>query len=460
MAAFSQRGGAQSMVARFCGSTLAALVCCLALAVPVRAQSLIRDAEIEYSLRELARPIATAAGLSPSQLRVLVIHDSSLNAFVTDGRTIFIHSGLLLKLTTAQEVQAVMAHEMGHIANGHIIRRLSNTRTANSAAALGLALSAAAAVAGADSKAAAGLALGSSSTAQRLLFAHTRAEETSADLAGVRYMARAGIDPQAMVDVLDIFRGQEALNISRQDPYVLTHPLTRERVRALKGFAAAYGGAAKTDAAADYWFARAQGKLGAFLQNPGYTLRRVGTKDQSDVALMRRAVAYHRKPDTRAALREIDKLVAKRPKDGYAQELRGQILLESRNFATAVNAYGRAVQLAPKEPLILAGYGRALLALNTRDGNRRALSALERARARDPFDPVMLRDLGVAYARAGNNGMASLAVAERYALLGRLDDAAVHAKRASGLLPRGSTGWRRAQDILAAAKAAPNQRKR
>ncbi|MGB8622860.1 MAG: M48 family metalloprotease [Paracoccaceae bacterium] len=424
-----------------------------ALAPSARAQSLIRDAEIEHALNLIARPLASAAGLSPSRLRIMVLQDSTLNAFVFDGRTIFVHSGLLLKLKTAQQVQAVLSHEMAHIANGHITRRLSNVRTANSAAAMGIIMSMAAAAAG-GGRAAAGLAIGTASSAQRVLFAHTRAEESSADQSGIRYMVRAGIDPEAMVEVLDLFRGQEALNVSRQDPYVMTHPLTRDRLRRVEGYAAAYGTGGTPEPEAEYWFARAQGKLGAFLQNPSYTLRRVGGADQSDAALMRRAVAYHRQPDEAKALREIDKLAAKRPKDGYVQELRGQILLESRRFDAAVSAYDRAVQLAPDEPLILAGYGRALLALDTGKANRQALSVLEKARARDPFDPRMLRDLALAHARAGNDGMASLATAERYAVQGRLKDAAIHAKRAEGLLPRGSSGWLRAQDVLAAAKNA------
>ncbi|MBL3564863.1 M48 family metalloprotease [Rhodovulum sulfidophilum] len=415
-----------------------------------RAQSLIRDAEIEYALKRLTQPLAVAAGLSPERVRVMVLQDSSLNAFVLDSQTVMVHSGLLLRLESAAELQAVISHELAHIANGHITRRLSNMRSAGSAAAMGMLMSLAVAAAG-HADAGAGIAMGSSSTAQRLFFAHTRAEEASADQAGARYMARAGISPQAMVKVLEIFRGQEALSQSRQDPYVLTHPLNADRLRNARGYASAYSGAVQSDPEADYWFARARGKLGAFLQNPRYTLRRA-EKDKTAVGMMRRAVAWHRTPDARRAMAEIARLEAARGSDPFVQELKGQILLESRQFGPAVQAYARAVQMAPKEPLILAGYGRALLALDRPAENRKALAALEKARARDPRDPRMLRDLAVAYARTGNNGMASVATAERYAVAGRMKTAAVHARRAEGLLPRGSPGWLRADDILAAAE--------
>jgi len=421
------------------------------------AQTLIRDAEIEYALRQLTRPLAEAAGLSPSDLRVMVLNDNDMNAFVLNGQTVMIHSGLILRLERAEQLQAVIAHELGHIANGHITRRLANMRDARSASAMGLLMSAAVAAAGGGS-AAAGLAVGTASAAQRRLFVHTRAEEASADQAGIRYMARAGVEPGAMVEVLDMFRGQESLSTTRQDPYVRTHPLTADRLRAIKGFAAAYEGRAKDDPEADYWFDRARGKLGAFLQSPRYTLRKVDRNDTSSIAHMRRAIAYHRVPDTDKALAEMRALEAQRPNDPYVEELKGQILLESRRFGPAVQAYARAVQLAPREPLILGGYGQALLALQTPDGDRKALAALEKARARDPYQPRLLRDLAVAYARNGNNGMASVATAERYAVMGRMDTAAVHANRALGLVPRGSPGWLRAQDIASAAESAKDRR--
>jgi len=446
---------------RQAAASRAALAMALMLAVLLapalaRAKTLIRDAEIEHSLAELMRPIANAAGMSGGSLKVLVIADNSMNAFVLNSQTVAVHSGLLLRLDSAAQAQAVIAHELAHIANGHLTTRVANMRNARTTAAMGLLMSAAVAAAG-GGEAAAGLAIGSQSTAQRLLFAHTRAEEASADQAGIRYMARAGVDPNAMVEVLEIFHGQESLSAARQDPYVRTHPLTADRLRAIKGYAAAYSGKAVPDAEADYWFARAKGKLGAFLQNPRYTLRRVGD-DPSTISTMERAIAYHRTPDPAKAIAEMNRLEAALPNDPYVEELKGQILLESRRFGPAVDAYARAVQLAPREPLILAGYGEALLALDTPDGNRRALSALEKARARDPYNPTLLRNLAVAYARAGNNGMASVATAERYALMGQLGTAALHAERAMGLVPRGAPGWLRAEDILSAAQSAKARR--
>jgi len=427
----------------------------LTVTSPARALTLLRDPDIEYALKRLSEPILKAAGLSPTRVDILLIDDRSLNAFVVDSSNIFIHSGLILKMKTPEMLQSVIAHEAAHIANGHLMRRPVALRNARTAAGLGVALAAVAGAVSGNAQAAAGAAVGASSTAMRMFMSHTRAEESSADHAGVRYMARAGIDPQGAVEVMDIFRGQEALSAARQDPYARTHPLSSDRYRVLKRLAAAHSDKGQPDEKARYWFARAKGKLSAFMRSPKWTLTRAGESGFEDVRLMREAIAYHRQSDLQAALSRIDKAIAMRGDDPYLHELRGQILMENRRFADATAAYGRAVEQAPRNALVLGAYGRALL---SRGQTRQALDILERARAIDGRDPRVMRDLGVAHSKLGDNGMASLVTAERYAIAGRLEDAEIHATRASDLLPRGSAAWQRAQDVLSAAKAAKQRR--
>lgn len=431
---------------KFTLALFAALVASLGMASGLRAQVLLRDPEIEYALNQLSGPIIQAAGLSADRLKVLVIKDDTLNAMVADTQHILINSGLFLRLKTRAELQSVIAHEVAHIANGHISRRISNSQAAGTLAKLGMLLSLGVAAAG-QIDAAAGLAIGTSSAANRAFLAHTRAEESAADQSAVRYLASVGVTPQAMLDVLELFRGQEFLSAARQDPYAQSHPLTRDRIRRLKGYAAAYKDRERPNPQADYWFARGQGKLSAFLRAPSWTLRQLRAGDTSDTALIRRAVAYHRMPKEAAALKEINTLIARRPRDAFAYELKGQIQLESRDFSGATKTYGKAMSLRPKNALIIAGYGRSLLVSGK---PRAALKVLEKARARDFRDPGLLRDLATAYAQIGQNGPASLATAERYAIQGRMGDAAIHAKRAMGLLPRGTPGWRRAEDIIVA----------
>lgn len=419
-------------------------------ALPAQAVTLLRDPDIEHALRQLAKPVLTAAGLSSARIKILVIDDRTLNAFVIDANHIFIHSGLITKLTSAEELQAVIAHEAAHIANGHIARRVMNARTAKGVAGIGLALAAVAAASG-SSEAATMLGIGVSSSANRVFMSHTRAEESAADQSAVRYMARGKVDPQGAVRVMEMFSGQELVSELRQDPYARTHPMSRTRLRHMKALADAYGGKIKPDGQANYWFSRAKGKLTAFQRAPKWTRQRAGESAGEGIRLMRLAVAYHRDSKTAKAISTMKALLAQKPKDPFYWELYGQILLESRKMQAALSAYKNAMNLAPRDALILGSYGHAL----TVTGNAKsALSVLEKARARDGQDTRVLRDLAQSYAETGKPGMAALVTAERHALRGRMKDAGIQAKRATDLLSRGSAGWQRAQDVLSAVEAA------
>jgi predicted Zn-dependent protease len=441
-------------------ASIPAMVLCalvhFATAVQAASISLLRDPDIEHGLTRLAAPVLNAAGLNAKRVRILLVNDSSFNAFVVDSRTIFIHYGLVLKATTPEMLQAVIAHEAAHITNGHIARRMQNLRSANNAAGLGMALAVLAAAAGAG-EAAGGIAVGSQNTALRGFLAHTRAEESSADRAAADYLNRAGVSPQGLVDLHQVFAGQEVLSAANQDPYMRSHPLSRDRLRAARAYVAAHGDKGQTNAEAQYWFARLQGKLSAFTRSPKWTLRRARSERYKDVRLMREAAAHHRRNDMSKALKAINGALAQRPGDAFYHELKGQILMENRQWSAALSAYGRAAALAPREPLILAGQGRALLAAGQ---PKAALAVLEKARHQDFRNQVMLRDMSLAYAKTGQRGMAALVTAERYALQGRLEDAGIHAKRAMAQLPAGSPAARRAQDVLVAYEQDQKRKKR
>ena len=102
---------------------------CLALllvlvlgAQPAMAQSILRDAETEALLNDMAAPLVKAAGLEPGNVDIVLINDPSINAFVAGGQAVYIHSGLINAADNANEVQGVIAHELGHITGGHVIR--------------------------------------------------------------------------------------------------------------------------------------------------------------------------------------------------------------------------------------------------------------------------------------------------------------------------------------------------
>ncbi len=423
------------------------------------AQGLIRDTEIEHTLNRIARPLLQKAGL-PESTEIFIVNSPALNAFVAPGNDIFLNYGLIKKLPTVEMLQAVMAHEIGHITGGHIIQRSLQIASTRTAAGVGILLSLATALAGAPG-AGVGLAIGSTSAAERSILTNTRRQETSADQSGVKYLAQAGIDPNAAIEVLKIFQGQDLLTAHKRDPYTLTHPLSQARIQTLKTLVEthAHGLDTTRDADIDYRYGRMRAKFDGFTTAPQQALRRLDAGDTSEVATLTRAIAYHRLPDTDRAMAEITRLLRLRPNDGYYHELHGQILLENGDASGAIAAYRKAVAIYPDAPLILAGLGRALLAGNSVAGNTRALAILERAYGKDPHDSRMLRDLSLAYARADKIGEAAFIAAERAALNGDFGQAVVHAKRAQGLLVKGSRVWLRAEEIIGVASEEARRRK-
>jgi predicted Zn-dependent protease len=441
-------------LARLLASAVAVVALVAATTGSAVARGLIRDAEIERTIRMMADPIFDAAGLGPDAVDIYIRQDPAVNAFVGGGRAMVLNTGLLQRFENPGAVIGVIAHETGHVTGGHVTRRAITAREFSGPAAIAVALGAAAAAASGSGQAGAAVALGGQQALQRAFLAYTRAEEAAADQAGVAYMTRAGFDPAGMLEVLKLFRGQEVFQSARADPWARTHPMSAERMSLLENkVAESRARGAAMDPEIAYWHERMRAKLDGFIDRPERVLSRLDTaaEPDSEINLYRRAIAEFRMSETDRALATLDRLLKLRPKDPFYRELRGQILFESGRPAEAVPAYREAVALAPDEPLIAGALGRALLASGQDD---EALKVLERAARDDPGDARVLRDLATAYGRAGRDGDAALATAERMALAGQFEDAAIQAGRAMDLLPRGSPGWRRAEDIDAAARLA------
>lgn len=408
---------------------------------------LIRDAEIEATLQRLTAPVFQAASLPQDSVPIFIIDDDSLNAFVAaGGRTLFLHTGLLRTLDKPEELIGVIAHEAGHITGGHIVRRVEAMRNAQTQAIIANLLGIGVGVAG-GAEAGLGAAGIGQRIAQRDLLRFTRGQEASADQAALAFMNRAGVDPSGLLAVLERLGREQQVFLGQIDPYGLTHPLSSERIRLLSdGVSRSPALGRRVSAETAYWHGRMRAKLDGFLGRLGAAS--VGYGDP-ELDLYREAIALHRLPAPQRAVAAADRLIAMRPSDPYYWELKGQILAESGRGPEAVAPYREALRRAPNEPLIAGGLGEALLTVGDAAADAEALSVLERAAAADQFDARLRRPLAVAYARSGREGMAAVATAERLVLLGRLKEAQAQARRAQGLLPNGSPGWLRADDILA-----------
>ena len=428
-------------------------VLAMALAsAPAHAQSILRDAETERFFHDMSRPLIEAAGLDPKSVQIIMVGDSSINAFVTGGQNVFFHSGLLLAADDVNEVEGVMAHELGHIAGGHNVRFGEGAGPATAISLLSLLGAAAAVAAGAGEAGMAILGMGTQAATGKFL-SFTRDQESRADQAGARYLGLAGLSGKGSIDFFKKLQNQEfRLAIAQNNEYARTHPLSGTRISNLQAVyevSPAYG--RRSDPILQARFARIKGKLAGYVEEPARVMRLYPETDTSVPAHYARAYAWHRSAYVEQALSEAEYLLKKNPDDPYFLELKGQILLESGRAEEAVPILRHAVSKAPDEPLIMTLLGHALISTETREAYAEAEPLLKKAITRDRDNPFAWYQLGVIYDRSGDKARAALASAERLSLQGNAAGAAMNARIALGGLPRGTPDWIRADDIALAA---------
>lgn len=431
-------------------------------AAPVQAQQILRDAETEALLNAMSEPLIRAAGLRPADVHIVMINDRSINAFVAGGQVVYIHSGLIEQADNANQVQGVIAHELGHIAGGHVVNTAGQTR-ATGISLISLLLGAVAIAAGAG-EAGAGIMAAGQQAALGSYLAYSRTQEATADAAGARYLSAAGISGRGSVDFFMKLQNLEMRYYVPQDDdqaYGRTHPLSGDRVQYLRDtYSADQAWDHQTDPEMEAWFQRVRAKLIGFISEPAQVLQRYPQSDQSTPARYARAYALHRSAHTDRALVEAAALVNSSPDNPYFLELEGQVLLESGRPAEALTALRRATDLSNGQPLIAVLFGHALIATEDESNYAEAESVLRAAVARDNENPFAWYQLGVVYAHNGDEPRANLATAERYLLTGQVNLALPSAESAMNALPQGTPDWLRAQDIALVARARLDEARR
>ncbi len=413
-----------------------------------RGLPLIRDAEIERAIRAYSAPVFATIGFGADDVRVHIVNNRRLNAFVAGGRHIFVNTGLLQEAEDAAMVIGVLAHEAGHIAGQHLTQLRSALREAQIKQILTFILAAGAGVASGDGQAAGAVASLGSSIVHGTLYRFTRSMENEADAFALATLDRMGVSAGGLATLMERLISQEALLGSLQDPYLRTHPLTRERLSRIRHHMRRSPHTAKpTPAPFPRMHARVRAKLTGFLSPPGTVIARYEGKDSAPEARYALAIAYHRAGRLDSALSTIDGLIREAPRDAFFHELKGQILLERGLARRASQAYATAVGLAPREALIRSAYAHALLQTGERDRVQTALRHLVDATARDKTFATGWRLRAVAHGRLEQFGESAAALAEYYLLLGDPAQVRLQVRRAERLLKPGSPGWRRIQDI-------------
>ena len=417
----------------------------------------IRDAEVEQLLRDYATPIFRAAGVNGGATKIILIGDRSFNAFVANGRKIFVNVGAIMEAKTPSEIIGVLAHETGHIAGGHLAGIHAEMAKAQIFAIAGMLVGAGGMVAtarnnrpgsqvGSDAAGQMGMILGPQELARRSILSYVRSQEEAADRAAVKYLQSTGQSAKGLLTTLERFENESLFKTSSIDPYTLSHPLPRERLSNLETAAKAsptFNVAEQPALQARHDLVRA--KLVGFMGTPAEIGRRYPLSDQSIAAKYARAVSAYRFGRIADAQTQVDALIAAQPNNPYFHELKGQALLESGRAKESLAPLRRAVSLAPNGLPIKVLLGHALVAADQADDAVRTLTQVTQT---DPEDGEAYQYLAMAYDKKGNVPQSQLAAAQGFFLNGRYIEARTQADRAKRQFSEGSPGWLKADDIL------------
>ncbi|MBB4287806.1 M48 family metalloprotease [Roseospira goensis] len=426
---------------------VASLMLAGAMAAPARAQTLIRDAEIEGIIRAYAAPLLRGAGIPPDAVTIRLLKDGRLNAFVAPGNRLFLFTGLITSTERPEALIGVIAHEIGHIAGGHHVRLNRNLDTLGTTSILAMLLGTAAGALVGRPDLGVALGMGAQDAALRNFLAYSRTEEASADAFALKALERENLPAGGLRDFLQTLEGQTALTPESQDPYLRTHPLTRDRLSAVETHVAR-SRLGPDDVPPQWrdWHARMVAKLNAFLRPPGEALRLYQGRDDIP-GRYARAIAHYRAVELDTALGLIDGLIADEPDNPFFHELKGQMLFETQRVPQSLASFERAVDLAPEEPLLRVALAHAQIESSDASLLEPAQDNLRNALSRDDGNALAWRLLAQAYGQAGETAMADYAMAETALRSGDYDRALFHVGRAETQIKRGSPTWLRLQDL-------------
>ncbi len=438
-------------------------VCALAIAVALsstdiaraqpRGPGMLRDAEIEALLKDYSAPIARVAGQGANAVRIVLVNDRSFNAFVADGRRIFVNIGTVVETKTPNQLIGVLAHETGHIAGGHLVRLRQQLANMQTASIIAMILGGAAMVAAARQRDPGAIGPGAIVAPQeilrRSLLSYQRAEEQAADRAAMQYLARTNQSGRGMIEVFQRFQQEIRFQAATIDPYLQSHPMPADRIANLEELAKASPLYAKQDPPElqrRHDLVRA--KIIGFLDPPATVLRHYPQSDTSLPARYARAISAYKFGAPQQAVAQIDALIREQPNNAYFHELKGQALLETGRPRDAIAPLRRAVALARNPALMRIMLGHALVSTNDAGLRDEAIRELQRGLQTEPDTPDGYRFLALAYAAKGDLALADVASAQSAFAAGDYTTAKQLAARAKLRLPLGSPGWLKAEDIL------------
>ena len=412
--------------------------------------SQINDTETEKLLTELILPLADAANIPASRLKIHIIDDNDFNAFVSGGEDVYVYTGLLKQIKNPSALQAVIAHEMGHMLGGHMTQIADRMSAEMKRTMLIQALGVGLMVAGGNPSLGAGVLAGSSGVAQQSMLAFTRDEERIADSMGLDLMISARQNPNGFIAVFQQMQDLTGVMESKINPNRINHPLTTERLNNMKTQIAqqklTYDLSNNVATKKSDEYERVRAKLIGYLDSAKYVLEKYPYSDKSDAALYARAIANMRAGNLDGAKMGTQTLISRNPDNPYYYELLGDIEYQFGHYDDSVRAYEHALKLDKNAPQIQTALALVLTERRKPNDTQRAIELCKTSLLSEPTAFTYW-----VFARAyGDDDMGrnAWAMAEYYHMNKKKDDAKKYAKIAQKHLKKTDPEYIKASELI------------
>ncbi|MDR2548393.1 MAG: M48 family metalloprotease [Rickettsiales bacterium] len=409
-------------IAKFFTLLLFFIYCSSAYSVNV-----IRDSEVEAVVKELAQPLFSAAGIDSDRIKVFIINDNSINAFVIDNNSIFIHLGLLQHSTEPYVLLGILAHEIAHISAGHVLQMSGAVGYFQSIAMISYVVGLVSTII-INPQVTSAILLSGVALSSRLFFNYSQEQESVADSYALRYLDESGYDNSGMKEVFDYFKNIEHENT---EGYFRTHPLSDKRIFAVQNYKVK--NSVKPILADKLLrFKRMVTKLDSFF-SPIHVLSNKYEGNSEYV----NAIIHYRQGKMEEAIAIVDSLVQKSRNDPYLYELKAEMLYKAGNLGEAIKMYEESLRYLSEKDSYLVKLTLSHTLLLYGDA-KKAIFYLEQIASVEPNNAFVWKYLSIAYKRNADTAMHYFALTKKACIEGNLKQFMKYAELAVKTLPKNS----------------------
>ena len=394
--------------------------------------TLISDEETQSYLAEVLKPLFNAANLNFDKNKLFIVNDNSLNAFVSDGNYMFVHTGTLMSIDNTNELAGILAHETGHITGGHIVRQKLKMEKMQYVMLGSMIVAGAAAASSGRGDAAMAVILGAQSSAINSIMNYQIQEERSADESAIKLLNATKQSTNGLKKFMKKINKQNVLGGIEETSYFRTHPLTNERIQHFSE--ASKNNSYSEKSPLDNKLKMIQAKLSAFLDDTDKVWKIYPLNNKSPHSKYAQSILFFREGKLKEALNELNNLIQFDNSNPYFYELKGQMLFESGQLAESIKSYDKALRMLPNSPLIQTSLAHALIEYNhTNNDVKKAIKLLNKSNIKNET-PNNWQLLAKAYSLDNNMAYSYFSAAEFNRLIGNFDTAKKQIEKAKKLV--------------------------